>query len=185
MNALEILEKYYLPHTSAYAILRRHSELVADKALAIARHLATAQMVDCTFVYEAALLHDIGIFATHSPPLGCYGWHPYLCHGLIGGQVLRTEGLPRHARVCENHIGVGLTAEEIVRQQLPLPAQDFLPQTIEEQIIAYADLFYSKNPSRLEQSRSIEQVRKSVVHYGIDKGAIFDRWHALFLLPDD
>lgn len=183
IQAIKLLEKYYLPHTKAYRILRQHSELVADKAVAIAQRLTRQnnhQLIDINFVAEAAILHDIGIFGVHAPGLGCFGNQPYLRHGLIGAQILKQEGLPRHAKVCENHIGVGLTAHEIMTQQLPLPQRDFVPQTLEEQIITYADLFFSKNPTKLDQQRSAEQVRQSVIYYGGEKGIIFDRWHRLF-----
>ena len=189
MSAIKLLEKYYLPHTKAYKILRTHSEAVARKAVAISARLNNCLnhphgVVDSEFVEQAALLHDIGIFATHAPSLGCYGCEPYLRHGIIGFQILQGEGMPRHAQVCQNHIGVGLTAREIVQQKLPLPPQDFLPQTLEEQIIAYADLFFSKNPQRLEQEKTAAQVRRTVVSFGADKGLIFDSWQAIFSPPD-
>lgn len=188
IQAIKLLEKYYLPHTKAYPILRQHSELVADKAVTIAQQLTRQnkfqtidQEIDIDFVAEAALLHDIGICGVHAPALGCFGNQPYLRHGLIGAQILRDEGLPRHAMVCENHIGIGLTAHEIKIQQLPLPQRNFIPQTLEEQIITYADLFFSKNPTKLDRERSAEQVRQSVIYYGAEKGIIFDRWHRLFV----
>ena len=183
LQAIKLLEKYYLPHTKAYRILRLHSELVAEMAVSIAQRLTSrnnGQTIDIDFVAQAALLHDIGICGVHAPTLGCFGNQPYLRHGLIGGRILRQEGLPRHAKVCENHIGVGLTAHEIMTQQLPLPQRDFIPQTLEEQIITYADLFFSKNPAKLDQQRSAEQVRQSVISYGQEKGVIFDRWHHFF-----
>ena len=36
-------------------------------------------------------------------------------------KMLDSEGLPQHALVCERHIGVGLTMEDIRLQKLPLP----------------------------------------------------------------
>lgn len=180
IQPIEIIEKYYLPHTKAHHILITHSRLVADKAVAIARQLQSRQTVDIDFVEQAAWLHDIGMFTTRAPELGCYGSLPYLCHGIEGAKILRAEGLPQHAEVCENHIGVGLSAQEIARDNLPLPQQDMKPTSLEQQIIAYADLFFSKNPQRLDQQRSVEQVRRSLCQFGEDKGLIFDRWHALF-----
>lgn len=183
IQAIKLIEKYYLPHTKAYHILRCHSEQVANKAVAIAtRHNQqnNSKLIDIDFITEAALLHDIGIFAVDAPSLGCFGQQPYLRHGLIGAQLLNDEGMPRHARVCECHIGVGLTAEEIATKGLPLPHRDYLPLTIEEQIITYADLFFSKNPSKLTQEKSSTRVRQTVTYYGEEKGLIFDRWHTQF-----
>ena len=54
------------------------------------------------------------------------------------------------------------------------------PLTIEEQIIAYADLFFSKNPQHLERERSAQKVRKSLCKFGEEKGVIFDHWQQRF-----
>ncbi|OEU72429.1 MAG: phosphohydrolase [Desulfuromonadales bacterium C00003068] len=183
IQAIDLIEKYFLPHTKAYRILRTHSEQVANKAILIGQRLNQQNhndSIDIDFIAEAALLHDIGIFAVHAPGLGCFGQQPYLRHGLIGAQLLNAIGLPRHARVCERHIGVGLTAKEIAIQELPLPQRDYLPLTIEEQIITYADLFFSKNPNKLTQEKPSTKVRQTVVYYGEEKGLIFDQWHSQF-----
>jgi uncharacterized protein len=176
---IALLEKYYPPGSDSHRILLRHSESVAAKAVAVAQGLSEP-CVDLTFVREAALLHDIGILFTAVPQLGCQGELPYLCHGIKGRELLEKEGLPRHGLVCERHIGVGLSAEEIVRQQLPLPARDMLPISVEEQIVTYADLFFSKNPAKSGKERSVDKVRKSLARHGEDKVAVFDAWHQRF-----
>ena len=126
------------------------------------------------FVREASLLHDIGIFLTDAPGIQCFGKEPYICHGLLGGQLLRSEGLPRHARVAERHTGTGLTIETIRRQQLPLPEQDFSPETIEEQIVCYADKFFSK--THLDRVRTPEQVLLSLEKFGAEGIARMKLW---------
>ena len=45
---------------------------------------------------------------------------------------------------AKRHTGAGLTKKEIIEQELPLPQQDFLPETTEEKLICYADKFFSK-----------------------------------------
>lgn len=179
MDPIALIEKHYPPGSDAHRILLRHSELVAAKALAVVRRLPVSE-ADPLFVEEAALLHDIGIRFTSVPQLGCTGDLPYLCHGIKGRELLEAEGLPRHALVCERHIGVGLTAKEILRQDLPLPARDMLPVSLEEQIVAYADLFFSKDPARVGEERGADKVRSSLARFGADKVAVFDEWHALF-----
>ncbi len=79
---------------------------------------------------------------------------------------------------CERHIGVGLTAEDIRRQKLPLPARDMVPLSLEEEIICFADLFYSKNPDSVTVMKSREEVRASLEKFGEGKITIFDRWYA-------
>jgi uncharacterized protein len=89
--------------------------------------------VDIEFLKTASLLHDIGRF--FYPP----GSKDPIKHGIEGARILREEGLPRHAKVCETHIGIGITKEDIISQSLPLPLKDYVPETIEEILIAYAD----------------------------------------------
>lgn len=180
MNPILLLEKYYPAGTPAHKALIRHSRLVAEKALTIARHISRTKAVDTAFVEEAALLHDIGICFTFAPGIGCYGDPPYLAHGIKGRELLEKEGLFRHALVCERHIGVGLTADEIKMQNLPLPCRDMLPLSLEERIVTYADLFFSKSPDKKEKEKTPEKVRSTLARYGADKPAIFDAWHQEF-----
>ena len=181
LKPADLINRLYADHPQAREVLLRHSRLVTRKALTIARALRQRGVdVDVQFVAEAAMLHDIGMIATTAPEIGCRGEQPYLQHGIIGARMLRERGLPRHARVCERHTGVGLTAAEIIRQQLPLPPRDLLPETLEEQIICYADLFYSKDPDRIGVEKSAEQIRRQLARYGADKPAVFDRWHRQF-----
>ncbi|MRR11533.1 phosphohydrolase, partial [bacterium] len=65
-EALAILSRFYDSSSRAFALLKTHGELVADKALAAAATVAHLQP-DLGFVRSAALLHDIGIFLTRCP----------------------------------------------------------------------------------------------------------------------
>jgi len=175
VDPLEIIQKYYDPYSRAYYFLIHHSRLVAKKALEIAeraRHLDT----DRKFMEEAAMLHDIGIFFTSAPKIGCYGYKEYVCHGYLGRELLEREGLPVHAPMCERHVGLGLTAEEIKKNRLPLPERDMVPLSIEEKIICLADKFFSKNEHDLLHEKPLEKVREIVKGYGEDKLRLFDEW---------
>ncbi|MDO9081633.1 MAG: HD domain-containing protein [Desulfuromonadales bacterium] len=180
MNPWFLLEKYYPPGDPAREILFAHSRAVAAKALAVARRLPPSEIIDLSFVEEAALLHDIGIRFVHAPAIGGHGDLPYLAHGYKGRELLEAEGWPRHALVCERHIGVGLSATSILAQHLPVPLRDMIPETREETIITYADLFFSKKEQELSREKSLEQVRRGVAGFGAENLAIFERWHALF-----
>ena len=162
---LALIDKYYSDNLPLRDILLTHSRSVAQLAIDVARRHPELE-ADEQFLYEAAMLHDIGIFMTDAPGIQCFGREPYICHGLLGAELLRREGFPRHARVAERHTGTGLTAETIVRQALPLPVADYSPETIEEQVICYADKFFSK--SHLERVRTPEQVMKSLAKFGDD-----------------
>lgn len=179
MDYLAIINKYYTPGTPLHHILTTHSRSVADKALEICRRHPELHL-DPTFVEEAAMLHDIGIFKTHAPGIECYGTEPYICHGTIGAELMRAEGYPRHAWVCERHTGAGLSLEQILRENLPVPHRDLLPVTLEEQLVCYADKFYSK--THLDREKTIEQARKSLLKFGEEGVKRFDRWTELFRL---
>ncbi len=181
MDPIRLLEQHYPPGTLAHRLLLRHSAAVAQLALEVGRHLqAQGEEIDLVFVEQAAWLHDIGILHTRAPEIGCHGLLPYLAHGIKGRDMLETAGWPRHGLVCERHIGIGLSAGEIVARQLPLPARDMLPLSLEEQVVTYADLFFSKTPAKLERRRSPDQVRASLARFGAEKVPVFDAWHHRF-----
>lgn len=142
----QIIDRYYPAGTPLRDIFMVHSRSVADLALEIARHRHLP--LDPADIEAAAMLHDIGIFLTDAPSIGCHGREPYIRHGLLGAALLREAGAPeRYARVAERHTGSGLTADEIRAQRLPLPAADMLPETLLERLVCYADKFYSKSGS--------------------------------------
>ena len=155
MDYQAIIDKYYPADDELRRVLLQHSRQVADRCLSIVRKHRELP-VDKQFLEEAAMLHDIGIFRCNAPSIHCHGTEPYIRHGQIGGDILREEGFPRHARVCERHTGTGLPG--------------FEPETLEEQIVCYADKFYSKSSpdhvrSVLETAQSLEKFG----HAGVEK----------------
>ena len=177
MDYQAIINKYYPEDNELRHILLVHSRAVADKALAIA-DCHPELSLDRQFIEEAAMLHDIGIVRCNAPGIQCFGTEPYICHGRIGAEMLRAEGFPRHARVCERHTGAGITRSQIIAQQLPLPQQDFLPETMEEKVICYADKFFSK--SHLDEEKTIEQAIASLSKFGEECVARFREWVKMF-----
>ncbi|OQY11761.1 MAG: hypothetical protein B6I31_04335 [Desulfobacteraceae bacterium 4572_19] len=117
-------------------------------------------------MYEAAILHDIGIFRTNAPGLDCNGNLPYICHGYIGRDIMEQLGYPKHALICERHVGTGITTEDIKKNKLPLPVRNMMPETLEEKIICYADKFYSKEPNSLTNEKSVESIIKELQQFG-------------------
>jgi uncharacterized protein len=177
INPLEIIEKYYQTGSKIYNILVKHSEQVKNKALEIALNHPEMQL-DNKFILEAAMLHDIGIFMCDAPRIYCSGSHLYIEHGFLGAEILRKEGLPRHALVCERHTGVGISLEMIQKNKLPLPQRDLLPVSLEEKLICYADKFFSK--TELNEPHSLERIRKFLSRYGELEVYKFNEWHKLF-----
>ncbi|CCZ38269.1 HD domain-containing protein [Bacteroides hominis] len=178
MGALDLIDKYYPQDNELRNILLVHSRSVADKALRIADKHPELNL-DATFLNEAAMLHDIGIFLTYAPGIQCLGKEPYICHGYLGAELVRKEGFPRHALVCERHTGAGLSLEEIIKQQLPVPHREMLPVSTEEQVICFADKFFSK--THLDREKSVQDARKSIARYGDEGLRRFNNWCELFL----
>lgn len=177
INYNSIIEEYYAGSPKLKEILAVHSRMVAEKALECARRRNLD--VDLDFAEEAAMLHDIGIIRCNAPDIECHGELPYICHGIAGGQMLRNHNLPRHTLVCERHTGAGLSKEDIIRQNLPLPHEDFLPVTVEEKLICYADKFYSKSGD-LTKEKPLDKVIRSMERHGGDSLSRFLEMHAMF-----
>ena len=177
MNYNLLIDKYYPEDNELRHILINHSQSVARKALQIVSSHPELHL-DAQVVEEAAMLHDLGIFRTDAPGIQCFGSEPYICHGRLGAEILRKEGYERHARVCERHTGAGITCKEIIAQGLPLPHQDFLPETLEEKVICYADKFFSK--THLDREKSIEKAEKSLAKFGEDGVMRFREWERMF-----
>lgn len=173
----ELIARYYVGQPELQSMLLAHSRAVASRALSIAASHPEWNL-DREFIYEAAMLHDVGVLYTDAPGIHCRGSHPYLMHGLLGGNILRHEGLYRHARVAERHTGTGLKAQTIVERGLPLPVMDWEPVTLEEKLVCYADKFYSK--SRIGEEKTHEQVMQSLSKFGASGVEIFRQWMELF-----
>lgn len=178
MNAIAIIEKLYKKDSDLYKILVKHSTDVMNKALSIAKKHPELN-IDTTFLKEAAMLHDIGIFLTNAPSINCYGIMPYICHGYLGREILDKMGYPRHGLVCERHTGTGLSEQEILSKKLPLPHRDMLPISIEEKVICFSDCFFSK--TRLGQEKTISGVRQGLARFGENSVKQFEEWCMDFL----
>lgn len=158
-----IIDQYYAEDDQLRRLLLFHSRQVADRSLAIYNQHPELKL-DAQFVEEAAMLHDIGIRWCHAPSIFCVGEAPYIEHGQIGGRLLRQLGFERHARVCERHTGTGLPG--------------FEPETLEEQLVCYADKFYSK--SHPERVLTVEQAAQSLERFGHEGVEKFLGWAKMF-----
>lgn len=176
-----VIEQFYERGSRLWDILVTHSRCVADLAVAIVDSHPEAG-ADRGFVFEAAMLHDIGIIGTDAPSIFCFGNRPYICHGTIGAEMLRSVGLPRHALVAERHTGSGLALSYIIENDLPLPRRDLLPVSVEEKIVCYADKFFSKS-KRLTEMKSFDRALASCAKYGDDSRDRFLAMDALFRIP--
>lgn len=179
LDTEKILCRFYAPGSDGFKILTDHSMMVAEKAILVAGRVAHLNP-DTDFIYEAAMLHDIGIFKTDSPGFGCHGDYSYIFHGVLGREILDSLGLPKHGLVAERHSGSGITAEEISERGLGLPVRDMIPETIEEIIVCYADKFYSKSTHQNDREKTIGEIIEGLKIFGKRHIDIFLSWTDFF-----
>ncbi|MEM0022689.1 MAG: TIGR00295 family protein [Archaeoglobaceae archaeon] len=120
----EIWDKYGLENS-----VREHCKKVAELAMKIAeRAEKNGARIDKEAILLGALLHDIGRSVTHDP----------FQHFLKSAEILRKEGIDEKiVRITERHFSAGITAKEA--KELGLPEKDYIPLTIEEKIVSFAD----------------------------------------------
>ena len=174
-----IIDRFYPNDDELKRIYLVHARKVAELAMELA-DAHPELSVDRQFVEEAAMLHDLGIFLTDAPGIHCHGTEKYLCHGYLGAELLRELGYERHARVCERHTGTGLLKEQVQANGWNLPVKDYVPETVEEQLICFADKFYSKT-KYLEQRRTFEQVVASMAKISDESVEKVRKWAEMFL----
>lgn len=106
----------------------RHCEAVAELAVEIAYVLKEKNLeVDVELVETGALLHDIGRSKTHS-----------VHHAVRGAEIAKTLGLPESIiSIIKRHVGGGISQADA--QRLGWPKDIYVPRTIEEKIVCYAD----------------------------------------------
>lgn len=107
-----------------------HCKMVASYGIEIADRINSERgdvKVDSALVLIGALLHDIGRAKTQG-----------IRHAVVGGEIAKKYCLDeRLIRIIERHIGAGITREEAGR--LGLPIRDYIPENLEEKIVAYVD----------------------------------------------
>lgn len=119
MMEIEILKKEKTPPN-----VIDHSIAVYNKALEIAKNFPDA---DLDLIKKGALLHDIGRSKTHG-----------IAHAIEGRKIACRYGYDENVlNIIERHIGAGITKKEA--KDLGLFEKSYVPQTLEEKIVAHAD----------------------------------------------
>ncbi|MBQ6349671.1 MAG: TIGR00295 family protein [Methanobrevibacter sp.] len=116
---IELLKKENTPEN-----VIDHSLAVYKKAMEIAANFDDA---DKDLIRKGALLHDIGRSKTHG-----------ITHAIEGVEIAKKYGYGEDVlNIIERHIGAGITEREA--EKLGLPVKSYLPETLEEKIVAHAD----------------------------------------------
>jgi len=150
-QCVSLLKKYSLRYSSdsGFEGVLRHSTVVKQVAEGILKDISgfstkngelslrkdkkEVNKIDMDLVLAGAMLHDIGRFKC--PPNS----KDSIRHGIEGYNILMGEGLSDLAQIAKNHIGFGIKKSDIIMLGLNLPKQDFIPTTIEEKIVCFAD----------------------------------------------
>jgi uncharacterized protein len=156
------LHAQYAPTRAAFELVLSHCEIVCDLAEQVIKTNSLA--VDGDLVRAGALLHDIGVYRLDGSD--------YIRHGVLGYELLRELDFPEAlSRFCSHHTGVGLSREDVAEQKLPIPPGDYLAETVEEELVMYADKFHSKtNPPTFVTAA---EYQTSVLRFGAAKAARF------------
>jgi len=177
---IRALHEKYAPTRAAFDLVYTHCEIVCSvsEQLLTDRRLA----IDADLVRAGSLLHDIGVYRQYSPS-GQLNHANYVRHGVLGHELLRDLGFPDTlARFCSCHVGVGLSRADVLSQGLPIPADDYLAESDEEELVMYADKFHSKTtpPAFVTAASYAAKVQR----YGDDKAGRFAAMRAKFGEPD-
>lgn len=124
-----------------------HCQAVAALALEIAEKFkAKNYSINTSLIEAGALLHDLGRTKNHS-----------VNHAIEGMQLAQAENLPDPI-ICiiKRHVGAGITVEEAER--LNWPKDNYIPQTLEEKIVCYADKCISGN-KRIHAETTVKQLQ--------------------------
>lgn len=127
--AIRLLEKSGCPPN-----VIQHCRTVAKLTVKIARILQKkGYNVDIELVEIGAILHDIGRSKTHS-----------VNHAIVGAKIAKSAHLPDAiTRIIERHVGGGIPQDEA--EKLGWPNRSYVPETLEERIVAYADKLIEGN----------------------------------------
>lgn len=181
-----ILHKKYAKgqHADKYfELLWTHSQIVKEISLAIVKGLKKKNiLVNVDLVIAGALLHDIGVYQCKDEDLyTTKAAKPYITHGEIGARILKKEGISVELqRFPIIHTGVGISKEDIIQGKLPIRLGDYIPITLEEEIVTYADKFHTKSPEFV----TYEKAYQKLVKINPEKGVIFERYKKKFKIPD-
>ncbi|KFI39310.1 Phosphohydrolase [Bifidobacterium actinocoloniiforme DSM 22766] len=166
----EELHRRVAPSPAAYELIHTHCVIIAGIGKELAqranaryraaqvRAASNASMdsavpqreLDADLVYLGGLLHDIGAYrilasdGADGRPLAFDD--RYIQHGIAGYELLKAEGVDESiAQFARNHTGVGLTRQQVEAEHLNLPVDDYVPQSLEQELVMYADNYHSKH----------------------------------------
>ncbi len=135
----------------------KHCKSVAKLAVEIAEACKERGLnVDLELVEIGALLHDIGRAKTHS-----------VHHAVIGAEIAKSFEISEDVvSIIKRHVGGGITDQEA--KKLGWPKDIYIPQTLEEKIVSYADKLIDGS-RRVPIEKTIEEFSKELPPEAIER----------------
>lgn len=178
---IEALHRKYAPNDKVYELVYGHCQIVNEIALWSAGNIGDQEPVDTELLSAAALLHDIGtyVYFTEDGKIGNHRLYPL--HAILSAKIITDEGIDaRVASLVETHVLLGMSKQEILEKSWALPARDYMPTTVEGELLCYADRFHSKKPTFNAYNAFLAGLRKDLPL----QAAKFESWSERFGLPD-
>lgn len=161
-----------------------HSKIVFDIANTIANNLENNNniYVNKDLLKQGCLLHDIGVYKCRFEDFNIGNkLLPYLHHGFTGAEIIKKEGFSTSIqRFALTHTGTGLTKEDILRENLPFEVKDYIPISIEEEILCFADKFHTKSPAFSNYETEVNKLKK----FDSTREVKMDNFKRKYGLPD-
>jgi uncharacterized protein len=177
-----VLHEKHAPTPDALDLVYTHCVIVCAIAEQLCSRLGPGLGVDIDLVRAGSLLHDIGVYRLYDDA-GDLDHANYIRHGVLGYELLREEGLPvAICRFASHHTGVGISRDDVVAQQLPIPPADYLAGPGEERLVMYADKFHSKTTPPVFRTALACAAR--LRRFGEEKVASFQAMRDTFGDPD-
>lgn len=142
------LHKKYAPNEHVFDLVYTHCKIVSEIAEWCVKQ--NSLRVDTAVLRAACLLHDIGTYVLFDTEGHVENQRLYPLHAIIGAKIIADEGFDtRIAQAVETHVLLGLSKAEITQpdSQFIVPAKEYTPQTVEAELLCYADRFHSKHPT--------------------------------------
>lgn len=166
-----------------FDLIWTHSEIIRKISLIIADNLEKTRNieVDREIIEIGAMVHDIGYYHCYDDELNVDCKTLPILHGFKGAEILKGEGFPESwQRFCLVHSATGFTKEDVAREKMPVAADDYLPITIEEEIVTYADKYHTKHPA----FDSYENITSRIGKFDPDRKVRFETLRKKYGIPD-
>lgn len=178
---IEELHRKYAPNDTVYELVYGHCQVVNEIAQWCAGNISDNETVDTELLAAAALLHDIGTYVLFNNEGKVENERLYPLHAILSSKIIADEGIDTNvASLVETHILLGLSKKEIIEKPWPLPARDYIPKSIEGELLCYADRFHSKKPTFNAYDNFLARLKEDLPQ----QAAKFEEWSKKFGIPD-